>query len=197
MMPLPDKTKIVAWLVALSVNAVFVLQLARPDRARPLPIASPQRVQLYFISPIKPAPPVAPLPNTAQAPSTPQSKPQLKPPPRPQVSTAALDTEKSAPAANPASDMVDDGFAGATKQTPGQSTPGENFAPDPLRRRPAPMTATTERLRLDFRDSSLGGRLRSISQAGICKELRAQLASQPASASVILASLSRHGCLKD
>ncbi|MDO4709178.1 MAG: hypothetical protein Q4B94_05055 [Pseudomonadota bacterium] len=185
-----DKTRITAWWVALSVNALFVFYLLtahRQVRVSAAPAPSQSRVQLYFISP--PKPPVVAVQSAPQVP--PQIREERK-------STAAkaltvAEAAASAPASgSPASDMRDDWFVAGASPAQASARPAEDFVRNPLQRQPMRMEATRARMRLEFRDSSLA----SMSQAGICKELRAQLGSNPASASAILASMRRHGCIK-
>ena len=186
-----DKTRIAAWWVALSVNAFFVCYLLTVQRQAWVSVApepSQNRVQLFFIP--KPKPELAPEPvqNILRPQPGTRQMPQQKAVPAPL--RAVADTEQTP--AIPVTDRPDDWFAAGVSIT----RPGEDFVRDPLQRQPARMEATRARMRLAFRDSSLGGRLHSLSQAGICKELRAQLGSNPASASAILASMRRHGCIK-
>lgn len=190
------KTRIAAWLLALLVNAFFVIYLLTAQR-RAWVLAEPSlaqnRVQLYFISPPTPELPAAAVKTSVQL--QPKIRVMSQQRALPETLKPAADEEKMPPAVSAASDMRDDWFSVAKPQP--REVQAGNFAQDPLRRRPARLEATGNRMALEFRDTSLGGRLRGISQASICKELRQQLSNHPASASAILASMARHGCIKD
>ncbi|PJK03082.1 hypothetical protein CO612_09555 [Lysobacteraceae bacterium NML71-0210] len=189
-----DKTRIAAWWVALSVNAFFVCYLLTAQRQAWVSVApesSQNRVQLFFIPKPKLELVAEPAQNIVQSQPRTRQMPQQKAVPR--SSRAVADAEQPA---IPVTDRPDDWFVAGASPAQSITRPDEDFVRDPLQRQPARMEATRARMRLAFRDSSLGGRLHSLSQAGICKELRAQLGSNPASASAILASMRRHGCIK-
>ncbi|PJK07345.1 hypothetical protein CO610_09100 [Lysobacteraceae bacterium NML95-0200] len=180
----------------MSVNAFFVCYLLTAQRQAWVSVApapSQNRVQLFFIP--KPKPELAPEPvqNILRPQPGTRQMPQQKAVPA--LLRAVANTEQT-PAIR-VTDRPDDWFVAGASPAQSIARPGEDFVRDPLQRQPARMEATRARMRLAFRDSSLGGRLHSLSQAGICKELRAQLGSNPASASAILASMRRHGCIKE
>ncbi len=66
------------------------------------------------------------------------------------------------------------------------------FVRDPLKRRPARMEASQDRLHLTFTDRSFGGVLKRMTQRDICGELRRSLDSTSAEAA--LASMRKYGC---
>jgi hypothetical protein len=69
-----------------------------------------------------------------------------------------------------------------------------DFRRSPVERTSARLDATTIRLHVRMRDTSLGGRLQSMAQQRICGELRSALARNPESTASILGALQRHGC---
>lgn len=70
------------------------------------------------------------------------------------------------------------------------------FQRDPLAHRIQPIQATPDRMRLAFRDRSLGGTLQRLAKNSICAELQRKLLGAEGRMEVVVEAMQEHGCIR-
>lgn len=70
------------------------------------------------------------------------------------------------------------------------------FQRDPLAHRIQPIRATPDRMRLAFRDRSIGGTLQRLAKNSICAELQRKLLGAEGRMEVVIEAMQEHGCIR-
>lgn len=184
--------RVAAGVIALAINALVIAYIAyamRPGWTEPK--VAEQVIQVVFLPPAaEDKPRIKPQVRHLIA-SRASNPPAARRLPRHPViaSPRALQVvTSSSPKSTPT--LTADDWSVPAPASAGEAT----FAHNPLARRPRPMQASADRLRLTFHDRSIGGRLKEMSRNAACRELSAALSTNPASANAILASMNDWGC---
>lgn len=175
-----DRARIIAITCSILVQALVLAALLQVSRPTTSPGSPDQVIEVTFISrstaPRSVAPANAARPAERAVPVDPGRVATSQHAPSndrkaPDAAPAALDLQLVAPPTR---------FADARRHA---------FSADQAMTLDAP-----ERLRLEFHDTSIGGRLQAMGMRRDCGELRSALASHPESTESILAAMRTRGC---
>ncbi len=184
--------QLMASIIAISLNFAVVWVLAQ-DAASTVPPAAKEVdvTQLIFIERERVAAIVRPHSSAFRKTTTVPGPSSLSPAP---------DQSSRASATAPPSSINKRAVPADPVSTPGRPLnlsvpePAISFHRNPTVSQRTPIAEVPIRMPLVFVDRSLGGTMKRMTKASICRDLRTALISSPSSAASILASMEHHGC---